>query len=132
MSQSCHLPGPETPLNSPARAAGSRTARNTGRLGPASQALSLRRSISRCAVLLIAASLFASQHSTAAGASNLAETTFIKSNDTQLYLELRGPATRSPILLYLHGGPGRAIGVISFRSYVGPALESRFLVCYLH
>jgi pimeloyl-ACP methyl ester carboxylesterase len=45
---------------------------------------------------------------------------------------MRGPAKRSPILLYLHGGPGQAIGLVSFRSYVGPALESRFLVCYLH
>jgi proline iminopeptidase len=62
----------------------------------------------------------------------LAETAVVKSGDTQLYLELRGPAEQKPVLLYLHGGPGQALGLVAFRSYVGPNLESRFLVCYLH
>jgi poly(3-hydroxybutyrate) depolymerase len=65
-------------------------------------------------------------------AGQVADSTVLKSNDAQLYLELRGQAERSPILLYLHGGPGNAFGLISFRAYVGPQLESRFLVAYLH
>ena len=69
----------------------------------------------------------------ASGAAlQVADSAVVKSNDTQLYVELRGQAERSPILLYLHGGPGNAFGLISFRAYVGPQLESRFLVAYLH
>jgi len=83
-------------------------------------------------VCLILGSLLMLPYSTMAQARQLAETPLIKSNDTQLYLELRGPAERNPILLYLHGGPGNAFGILAFRSYVGPELESRFLVCYLH
>jgi proline iminopeptidase len=68
----------------------------------------------------------------AAQTPQVVDTTFVESNGARLYLELRGPAERAPILLYLHGGPGAALGVVSFRAYVGPELESRFLVCYLH
>jgi pimeloyl-ACP methyl ester carboxylesterase len=89
------------------------------------------RVINRCAAFLILGGLFSFSNLTSAQSGPLAETTLIKSNDTQLYVELRGPAERSPILLYLHGGPGNPIGIVAFRSYVGPALESRFLVCYL-
>ena len=46
----------------------------------------------------------------------MAESTLIKSGDAQLYLEMRGPATRRPILLYLHGGPGEALGIVAFRA----------------
>ena len=67
-----------------------------------------------------------------AQSGELVDTTLIKSGDAQLYLEMRGPAKRSPILLYLHGGPGNPLGVVAFRAYVGPQLESRYLVCYLH
>ena len=88
--------------------------------------------LSRCSVLPIAAALVIFPHFTYSDTSTLVESALIPSNGTQLYLEMRGPAKRSPILLYLHGGPGQAIGLVSFRSYVGPALESRFLVCYLH
>ena len=56
----------------------------------------------------------------------------INGSGTRLFLELRGQAQTGPILLYLHGGPGSAIGVVAFRAYVGPALESDALVCYLH
>jgi pimeloyl-ACP methyl ester carboxylesterase len=82
-------------------------------------------------MFLILGSLFNFSYWTSAQPGPLAETTLIKSNDTQLYVELRGVAERAPILLYLHGGPGNPLGIVAFRSYVGPALESRFLVCYL-
>ena len=65
-------------------------------------------------------------------APQMAESVLVKSNDTQLYVELRGRSEHSPLLLYLHGGPGNAFGLISFRAYVGPQLESRYLVAYLH
>ncbi|MBI3653175.1 MAG: alpha/beta hydrolase [Acidobacteria bacterium] len=57
---------------------------------------------------------------------------FIESNGTKLYLELRGTSRKAPILLYLHGGPGNAFALVSFRAYVGPQLETKFLVAYLH
>jgi pimeloyl-ACP methyl ester carboxylesterase len=82
--------------------------------------------------LTVAAALATLPHSGHRDANSFAESALIPVNGTQLYIELRGPAKRSPILLYLHGGPGQAIGLVSFRSYVGPALEGRFLVCYLH
>ncbi|HKF54996.1 MAG TPA: alpha/beta hydrolase [Blastocatellia bacterium] len=90
------------------------------------------RWLSQCSVLPIAAALAIFPHSRYTDSSSLAESALISSNGTQLYLEMRGPAKRSPIMLYLHGGPGQAIGLVSFRSYVGPPLESRLLVCYLH
>jgi len=90
------------------------------------------RLITRLAVFWVIGSLFVFPRLTVAQSAALGETTLIKSGDTQLYLELRGQAERSPILLYLHGGPGNPIGVVAFRSYVGPALESQFLICYLH
>jgi dipeptidyl aminopeptidase/acylaminoacyl peptidase len=52
----------------------------------------------------------------------------IESNGTKLYLELRGPSRKVPILLYLHGGPGNAFALVSFRAYVGPQLETKYLV----
>ncbi|HYL99005.1 MAG TPA: alpha/beta hydrolase [Blastocatellia bacterium] len=62
----------------------------------------------------------------------LTETTFVESNGAKLFIEMRGPANKTPILLYLHGGPGNALGIVAFRAYVGPELESKYLVVYLH
>jgi len=67
-----------------------------------------------------------------AQASPLADTAWVHATDTRLFLELRGQATEGPILLFLHGGPGNAFGLVAFRAYAGPALESRALVAYLH
>ena len=89
------------------------------------------KSISRYATFLILASVLAPRPALTEEPRLLEKADLIKSADTQLYLELRGRADRSPILLYLHGGPGNPFGV-AFRSCVGSALESRFLVCYLH
>ena len=55
----------------------------------------------------------------------------IAASNTRLSIELRGRSDDAPILLYLHGGPGSAIGVVALRAYVGPQLESKFLVAYL-
>ncbi len=60
------------------------------------------------------------------------DTVMIDGAGTRLFLELRGRADSTPILLHLHGGPGNAMALVLFRAYVGPALESRVLVAYLH
>jgi proline iminopeptidase len=90
--------------------------------------LSFLRRITAAALCIVLAG-FAMASGTA---RQVAESTFVNSNDTQLYVELRGQSERSPILLYLHGGPAEALGLVSFRAYVGPQLESRFLMAYLH
>jgi pimeloyl-ACP methyl ester carboxylesterase len=59
------------------------------------------------------------------------DTAMIDGAGTRLFVELRGAAT-GPILLQLHGGPGNGAGLILLRAYVGPALEARALVAYLH
>jgi len=64
--------------------------------------------------------------------SQIVYTDFIQSGNAKLFLEVRGAAGKSPIILFLHGGPGNAFGLISFRAYVGPQLESKFLIAYLH
>lgn len=74
----------------------------------------------------------ASATAAAAQERQITDSTFVQSGDAKLYIELRGPAEKTPILLYLHGGPGQPLGIVGFRAYVGPALESHFLVCYLH
>jgi hypothetical protein len=43
----------------------------------------------------------------AAQTRQLADTTFVQSNDTRLYLELRGPAERAPILPQRHWLPAK-------------------------
>lgn len=62
----------------------------------------------------------------------IADTVTIAGDGTPLFLELRGRADRTPILLYLHGGPGNAAGLVLLRAYAGPALEKEALVVYLH
>lgn len=70
--------------------------------------------------------------SAGAQASTVADTAWIAGAGTKLFLELRGQTQQGPVLLYLHGGPGNALGVVGLRAYAGPALESRALVGYLH
>jgi pimeloyl-ACP methyl ester carboxylesterase len=65
-------------------------------------------------------------------ASALHDTVTIEGAGTRLFLELSGRADFTPILLYLHGGPGNAFGLVTLRAYVGPRLESETLVAYLH
>ncbi|MFI5230465.1 MAG: alpha/beta fold hydrolase [Gemmatimonadales bacterium] len=60
------------------------------------------------------------------------DTATFAGHGTPLFMEVRGRADRAPIILYLHGGPGSALGIVAFRAYVGPALESAALVAYLH
>jgi len=83
--------------------------------------------------LALAVTLMLGVASTAgAQPSVLADTAWIHTTDTRLFLELRGQASQGPILLFLHGGPGNAFGLVAFRAYAGPALEARALVGYLH
>ncbi|MDX2442187.1 MAG: alpha/beta hydrolase, partial [Bacteroidales bacterium] len=49
-----------------------------------------------------------------------------------LFANIRGEDNSSPILLYLHGGPGSPLGVPILKAYAGPQLENHFLVVYLH
>jgi pimeloyl-ACP methyl ester carboxylesterase len=72
------------------------------------------------------------QTSAVPSTQSISETLTIEGAGTPLFVEIRGRAEPGPILLYLHGGPGSAIGLVAFRAYVGPALESDALVCYLH
>src|SRR5215831_3402547 len=53
----------------------------------------------------------------------------IKVRNAELYVEIHGPARSSPLLLWLHGGPGGPERPL-FR-YFNSDLEDRFLVVYL-
>jgi pimeloyl-ACP methyl ester carboxylesterase len=66
-----------------------------------------------------------------APATPIAAVDRIATSDTRLAIELRGRGDDVPILLYLHGGPGSALGVVALRAYVGLELEARYLVAYL-
>lgn len=83
-------------------------------------------------MLLAALLALVLQMSAAPSADIVSDTTTIDGSGTPLFLETRGRAEPGPIILYLHGGPGSAIGLVAFRAYVGPALESDAMVCYLH
>src|SRR5436309_3442463 len=76
--------------------------------------------------------MFSVSQMAASQTTQIAESPIISSNDTKLFLELRGPSRNTPILLFLHGGPGNVFGLVSFRAYAGPQLESKYLVAYLH
>src|SRR5262245_1237254 len=65
-------------------------------------------------------------------AAEISDTVTIAGDGTRLFLELHGRPDRRPILLYLHGGPGNAAGLVLLRAYIGPALEKEALVVYLH
>ena len=60
------------------------------------------------------------------------EDIYIATEDTELFANIRGKDSKSPILLYLHGGPGSPLGVPILKAYAGPQLENHFLVVYLH
>jgi pimeloyl-ACP methyl ester carboxylesterase len=60
------------------------------------------------------------------------EDVYIYSEVTKLFATIRGQNSSSPILLYLHGGPGSPLGIPTFRAYVGHQLEKDFIVVYLH
>jgi pimeloyl-ACP methyl ester carboxylesterase len=49
-----------------------------------------------------------------------------------VFLEVSGPNTNAPLLLFLHGGPGSVADLVMFKSTVGYRLEQDFLVAYLH
>ena len=67
-------------------------------------------------------------------ASNIAvsEDVYINSEGTKLFANIRGDNSSSPILLYLHGGPGSPLGILIFMAYSGHQLEKDFMVVYLH
>lgn len=67
-------------------------------------------------------------------ASNIAinEDVYINAEDTKLFANIRGDNSSSPILLYLHGGPGSPLGIPIFKAYSGHQLEKDFMVVYLH
>lgn len=60
------------------------------------------------------------------------EQVLIDAEGAKLYAEIRGTDKSSPLLLYLHGGPGSPLGVPIFRAYGGHLLEDHFIVVYLH
>lgn len=57
---------------------------------------------------------------------------FVDSDSGRLFLEVSGPTTRAPLILFLHGGPGSVAHLVMFKSTVGRRLEQKFLVAYLH
>jgi proline iminopeptidase len=57
---------------------------------------------------------------------------YVESDLAQLYLRIKGAEAGSPLLLYLHGGPGMAVGLLHFQAYPGPELEKHFVVVYYH
>jgi len=67
-------------------------------------------------------------------ASNIAinEDVYINAEGTKLFANIRGDNSSSPILLYLHGGPGSPLGIPIFKAYSGHQLEKNFMVVYLH
>ncbi|UCF20308.1 MAG: alpha/beta hydrolase [Gemmatimonadota bacterium] len=67
-----------------------------------------------------------------ANGQSVDESVFVESDGAQLFLEVRGADRNSPVLLYLHGGPGSPLGILSFQAYVGSALEQNYVVAYLH
>ncbi|WP_445361932.1 alpha/beta fold hydrolase [Microbulbifer sp. EKSA005] len=57
----------------------------------------------------------------------------IKSNDTNLYVEVAGQDEGKPLLLFLHGGPGDVeLGLVPFQVKIGKTLEDDYLVAYMH
>ncbi|WP_340114198.1 alpha/beta hydrolase [Maribellus mangrovi] len=65
-------------------------------------------------------------------ANAINEDVFIKTKDTKLFANIRGVDKSTPILLYLHGGPGSPLGIPIFKAYSGYQLEKDFIVVYLH
>jgi len=62
----------------------------------------------------------------------IGKTFHVKSDATELVVNVRGRDAAKPLLLYLHGGPGDANGPLVFQAYAGPELEKHFVVAYLH
>lgn len=60
------------------------------------------------------------------------EEVYIDAEGTKLFANIRGDNSSSPILLYLHGGPGSPLGIPIFKAYSGHQLEKNFIVVYLH
>lgn len=60
------------------------------------------------------------------------EDIYISTEDTKLFSNIRSNDSLSPVLLYLHGGPGSPLGVPLLKAYAGPQLEDYFIMVYLH
>lgn len=60
------------------------------------------------------------------------EDVHIKTEDTRLFANLRSVDSLSPVLIYLHGGPGSPLGIPIFKAYAGHHLEQDFIIVYLH
>lgn len=67
-------------------------------------------------------------------AAPVSEHTFLEvDGNTKVYLEVSGPRTDAPLLLYVHGGPANVVlGLLPFQINAGKQLEKHFLVAYLH
>ena len=78
--------------------------------------------------ILLSASCSPRKHSQNA----LDEDVYINTEDSRLFANIRSKDSESPVLLYLHGGPGSPLGVPLFKAYAGHQLENYFIVVYLH
>ena len=58
--------------------------------------------------------------------SPVSEEMMLDVGDNELFLEISGPSTDAPLLLFLHGGPGNVVaGVRQFQPMSGPQTSMR-------
>jgi pimeloyl-ACP methyl ester carboxylesterase len=81
--------------------------------------------------LLTTISIILSGNPINTSATSIDEKVYIKTEDTELYADIKGNDRNAPILLYLHGGPANPLGILTFLAYSGPRLEDHFVVIYL-
>jgi proline iminopeptidase len=70
--------------------------------------------------------------SAGAGPRGSPDSAVVDVGDTELHLDVRGHMDAATVLLFLHGGPGTAAGLLTFAAYPGPILERKHVVAYLH
>jgi pimeloyl-ACP methyl ester carboxylesterase len=82
-------------------------------------------------LLFVVISIILSGYPINACATSINEKVYIKTEDTELYADIKGNDRNAPILLYLHGGPANPFGILTLLAYSGPLLEDHFVVIYL-